>query len=448
MESYKEYFKNKKITIMGLGLLGRGVGVAKFLSKLGANLLITDLKTKEQLASSLKQLKKFKNIKYVLGKHRLEDFKNCEMVIKAAGVPLTSEFIAEAKKNKIPIEMDASLFAKLTKAKIISITGTRGKSTVTQIIYQTLKKFYKKGNVFLGGNVRGLATLPILEKTKEGDLIILELDSWQLQGFGESKISPHIAVFTNFLDDHMNYYQNDAQRYFNDKAEIFRYQFPDDFLIVSRQANEEINKRYKGENLYRRGGIIIANENKIKNLKTNLIGAHNQTNLALAYEVLKITGIKEKEIKAGIKTFKTEPGRLEFIGKIKNINYYNDTNATTPDACIAALKALYKNRKKIVLICGGADKELKFEEMLQTIKKTARAVVFIKGTATDKILKILPKDFPEYVIVDSMKSAVKEAQNFAQINDTIILSPGAASFGIFKNEYDRGDQFIKYVRSR
>ena len=141
--------------------MGRGIGVARFLAKHGAKLLITDLKTKEQLTSSLKQLQKFKNIKYVLGQHRLEDFKNADMVIKAANVLLDSPFIAEARKNKIPIEMDASLFAKFTRAKIIGITGTRGKSTVTQMIYRGLEKPHRKENVFLGGNIRGLATLPL-----------------------------------------------------------------------------------------------------------------------------------------------------------------------------------------------------------------------------------------------------------------------------------------------
>jgi len=429
---------------MGLGLLGRGINVAKFLAKLGANLLITDLKTKQQLTSSLKQLKKFKNIKYILSQHRLEDFQQADMLIKAANVPLDSIFIAEARKNNIPIEMDASLFAKFTKAKIIGITGTRGKSTVTQIIYQGLKKFYKQGNVFLGGNIRGIATLPLLEKTKENDLVVLELDSWQLQGFGESKISPQISVFVNFLNDHMNYYKNNMQRYFVDKAEIFKYQSPNDFLIVSEQALSEIKRRS------RQGGInskiIVVNEDTVRNLKAKIIGKHNQINIALAIEVLKIIGIKEKNIKKVIAEYPGDPGRLELIAKKNGITYYNDTNATTPDACIAALKTLYKNKKNIILICGGADKELKFQEMLKIIKKAAKAVVFIQGTATDKILNILPKDFPEYVVVDNMKSAVQEARNFAQKNDIILLSPGAASFGVFKNEYDRGDQFVKYVK--
>ncbi len=444
MENYKEYFKNKKIIIMGLGLLGRGIGVAKFLAKHGAELLITDLKTEQQLASSLKQLKKFKNIKYILGQHRIEDFQQGDMLIKAAGVPLDSIYLAEARKNNIPIEMDASLFAKFTKAKIIGITGTRGKSTVTQMIYHGLKKYYRKGNVFLGGNVRGLATLPLLEKVKDNDVVVLELDSWQLQGFGEAKISPQIAVFTTFMNDHMNYYKNDMQRYFDDKAKIFEHQTEKDFLVISEQAMLQIKKRTQYGKI--KSKITVVNEDAIRNLKTKLIGEHNKTNIALAVEVLKLMKLNQKQIKQAIATYPGEPGRLQMILKRNGVAYYNDNNATSPDACVAALNSLYKNEKNIVLICGGADKEFNFNDMLEVIANTTKNVVFIKGTATDKILNILPKDFPEYVVVDSMPLAVKEARKSVKKGDVILLSPGAASFGVFKNEYDRNDQFVKYVK--
>lgn len=429
---------------MGLGLLGRGINVAKFLAKYGANLLITDLKTEQQLASSLKQLKKFKNIKYILGQHRIEDFQQTDMLIKAAGVPFDSIYLAETRKNHIPIEMDASLFAKFTKAKIIGITGTRGKSTVTQMIYNGLKKYYKKGNVFLGGNIRGLATLPLLEKIKDDDIIVLELDSWQLQGFGESKISPHIAVFTTFMNDHMNYYKNDMQRYFDDKAEIFKHQTEKDFLIISEQAMSQIKKRFQYNKIKSR--ITVVNEDAIRNFKTKLIGEHNKTNIALAVEVFKIMKLNQKQIKQTIAAYRGEPGRLQMILKKNGITYYNDSNATTPDACIAALNSLNENKKNIVLICGGANKELNFNDMLEVITNTAKNVVLIKGTATDKILNILSKDFPKYIVVDSMQLAVKEARKFSAKGDIILLSPGAASFGVFKNEYDRSDQFVKYVK--
>ena len=203
---YTTYFKGKKITVMGLGLLGRGLGVVKFLAECGADLLVTDLKTKEQLAPSLAELSNYKNITFILGEHRLEDFRDGDLIIKAAGVPLNSIYIEEAKKNNIPVEMDVSLFAKCApEVKIVGVTGTRGKSMTTTLIYEILKtneKFLKK-NVYVGGNLRGVATLPLLKKVKGGDILVCELDSWQLQGFGDTQMSPQISVFTTFFSSDM-----------------------------------------------------------------------------------------------------------------------------------------------------------------------------------------------------------------------------------------------------
>ena len=433
--NYKQYFKNKKILIMGLGLLGRGVNVAKFLVKQGALLTITDLKNEKELLPSLKSLKKFKNIKYILGGHRLVDFKNKDMVIRAANVPLKSIYLSEANKNKIPIEMDASLFAKFCPAKIIGITGTRGKSTVTKIIFHILK--FAGRRAFLGGNIKGLATLPLLEKIKQGDWVVLELDSWQLNGFGASKISPHISVFTNFLSDHMNYYNNSMKRYFDDKANIFKYQSREDYLVLSSQAKKEIRKRYKNKI----ESQIVEAKNISPFWKNNLLGEHNKINIALAAKVLEVIGVKKNIIKKGIASYKGEPGRLELIRHFKGIDYYNDTNATTPDATIAALKAF--NGRRIILIAGGADKNLDYDIFVKKVKKTVKKLILIKGSATDKIINLLGSF--SYKNAENMEKAFVIANQLSQKGDLVLLSPAAASFGVFKNEYDRGEQFNKFV---
>ena len=226
---YKNFFKDKKITVMGLGLLGRGVGDAIFLAECGAKLTITDLKTKEQLKESLKKLFIFKNIKYTLGEHKLEDFQKADLVLKSAGVSLDSIYIKEARKNKIPVEMSGALLASLANLPVIGVTGTRGKSTTAHLIANILEVAGKK--VILGGNIRGVSNLQLLKSVKNADIIVMELDSWQLQGFGEIKISPHIAVFTNFMPDHMNYYKDDMQTYFSDKSYIYKFQSKEDILV-------------------------------------------------------------------------------------------------------------------------------------------------------------------------------------------------------------------------
>jgi UDP-N-acetylmuramoylalanine--D-glutamate ligase len=433
--NWQDFFKGKKITLMGLGLLGRGVGDAKFLVEAGAELIVTDLKTKEQLATSLEELKGYKNITFVLGEHRLQDFQNRDFILKAAGVPLDSPFIAEARKNNIPIEMSTALFAAFTPAIIIGVTGTRGKSTVTQLLYEVLKEYYrgKNGRVFLGGNIRGVSTLPFLKETKIGDLAVLELDSWQLQGFGERKISPHIAIFTNFLDDHQNYYKGNVDQYFLDKANIFLNQKQNDYLITGPTIGHLITAKYF--NKLHHHPMSLSGEQVPKDWNIQLQGQHNLDNIALVIRAVNIIGVPYEITKKVVEGFTGVPGRLQFLREYKGIKIYNDNNATSPDATIAALKALEKN---IILIIGGADKNLDMTKLVEEIPKHTKEVVWLAGTGTDK----MPGNKK---IFNSLKEAVQKAVEVGSPGDIILFSPAFASFGMFKNEYDRNDQFVEIV---
>ena len=439
----KDFFAGKKILMMGLGILGRGVNVAKFLVECGAELTITDLKTEEQLAPSLKKLKKIPNIQYILGRHDLADFSGKDMVIKAAGVPLDSIYIAEARKNNISVEMDASLFAKLAEGVIVvGVTGTRGKSTVTHLIYEIIKSSGKR--VFLGGNVKGLATLPLLKKMKAGDIVVMELDSWQLQGFGEAQISPNIAVFTTFLPDHQNYYKNDMEKYFSDKANIYRWQKENDWLVAGPRTAKLIKEKY--ENGIKRQMVIADKKSIPRSWKVKLLGEHNLDNIALAIEASRKLGIKESAIKKVVENFKGLPGRLEFIREVGGVKYYNDTTATTPEAVMVALDSLKENKGKIILIGGGADKNLEYSKYAKVVKKYVKVLILFKGLASSKIISALGKTKFPVEIADSMKKAMEIARANAKKGDIILLSPAAASFGVFKNEFDRGEQFDKEVK--
>lgn len=441
MNNYKEQFKDKKITIMGLGLLGRGIAYTKFLAESGAELTVTDLKTKEQLKSSLKELNKYKKIKYVLGGHRLEDFKNRDMIIKAAGVPLDSIYIKEAKKNNIPVEMDASLFAKVAKdVVIIGITGTRGKSMTSILIYEILKANEKvlKRKVYVGGNVRGGATLPFLSKVKKGDIMVLELDSWQLQGFGDSKISPHISVFTSFMRDHMNYYKDDMKAYFADKANIFKYQKKGDTLVIRpgmKKLIPKINSR-----------LIVAKAKDVEKYDFIVPGQYQRENLACAVEVAKIFKIGDIAIKKAVKNFKGVEGRLQFVKEVECVKIYNDNNATTPEATMAGIEALGLNtkRKRIILIAGGADKGLEVDNLIKVINKYCKDVVLLSGTGTEKLIS-KNKLKTQYRVLGSIKEAAELASGLAKKGDIVLFSPAFASFGMFTNEYDRNDQFMKII---
>ncbi len=432
-------FKNKKITLMGLGLLGRGVGDAAFFAEAGADLTVTDLKSEKDLASSLEILKKYNNIKFVLGEHRLEDFRNADLVIKAAGVPLESPFIAEAEKNNVPIKMSTQIFVENTKATVVGVTGTRGKSTVSYLLHAILNEHYKGTGhqVFLGGNILGVSTIDFLNKTKEGDVAVLELDSWQLQGFKD--LSLKVAVFSTFMRDHLNYYGGSMEKYFADKANIYRSQKPDDTLVVSEQVLEYIEK-FGPKPVSK---VVVAKAGDVPGLwQVQIPGEHNKLNIALASAAAKALGVAEETIKVAVEKFKAAPGRLEKIRNFNGIDIYNDTNSTTQEATIAGLKALGKD-KKTILIFGGADKKLQVDSLLSLIPEYAKALVVLPGSGTDTIkdkIEEMRSRLP-IVFVRSMNEAVSEAVKFSISSDRILMSPGFASFGLFKNEYDRGDQF-------
>jgi len=209
-------FKNKKVVIMGLGLHGGGVGVAKFFCKQGADVLVTDLKTRKQLKESVDKLKGL-SIEFVLGKHRQEDFINTDLVIKNPGVPRDSFYLKIARKHKIPIKTDIGIFFDLCKVPIIGITGTKGKSTVATLVYLFLKTKYP--NVILAGNI-GISPLEIFSKINKKSKVVLELSSFELE---DLKKSPQVAVITNLFPDHLNRYKN-FKSYIKAKESIFKYQ--------------------------------------------------------------------------------------------------------------------------------------------------------------------------------------------------------------------------------
>lgn len=440
---YISYFKDKKITLMGLGLLGRGIGVARFLAENGAILTVTDLKSETELAPALLELKDFPNIKYVLGGHKLEDFKEADLILRAPNVPLGSPFLQEAQKNNIPVKMDASLFCELLPSGVttVGITGTRGKSTVTTLIYEILKEDGQ--TVFLGGNIRGVATLPLLKEITSKAVVVLELDSWQLQGFGDDKISPNIAVFTTFFNDHMNYYQGDMERYLKDKANIFLYQKAEDTLILGEQVEDLIKEKFAG---HIKSNIIVASNDLPADFSLKMVGGHNRYNASLALSVARVLNISDDISKKVIAEFTGVPGRLEILGEKNGVLFVNDNNATSPEAVIAGVEAFPDYKGKIVLIGGGADKELDFTDWGQKVPSFIKTFILFPGSGTEKIKQVLPVG-SKVVEVNSMTEAVKEALTEAISGDMIMLSPGAASFGVFNNEYERNDQFVEQFKN-
>lgn len=436
----RAHFEGKKITVMGLGLLGRGLGDIAYLAEQGAELIVTDLKNEEQLATSLDALTGYSNITYVLGEHRLEDFRGRDMILKAAGVPLDSPYIEEARTHGVPVKMSASLFAEIAQIPVIGITGTRGKSTVTHMIHSILERAGKK--VLLGGNVRGVSTLALLPQVEADSIALMELDSWQLQGFGETKMSPNISIFTTFFPDHLNYYKDNLDTYLADKANIFLFQKPGDTLVLGAQCAGLIQQKYAG--LMNGWTSIVGEDDLPAEWVLKIPGVHNRYNAALAKKAVETLGIDEGIIREALTEFGALPGRLELVRTVDDVQYYNDSNSTTPVATLTALRALGQTHTgRIVLIMGGADKQIDMSELLTELPAFVKRVELLAGTGTEKIREQLP----DAEVFDNLVSAVGNARMHAQPGDVILLSPGFASFGMFKNEYDRGDQFTELVKS-
>lgn len=432
----------KNVLVMGLGLHGGGVGTIQFLAKHGASITVTDLRTRKILAPSLKKLKYLKNIKYILGEHRNSDIVNADLIVKNPGVKPNSPQIMLAKKHKIPVTTDLGIFFKSSPAMIIGVTGTRGKSTTSFLISEFLKKGTKK-QVHLGGNIRK-SVLEFLETIKKEDLVVLELSSFQLEYLAPEKISPHIAVFTNIQRDHLNWHKNMAD-YIRAKKNIFKFQTKKDFLIANPDDPKVKNLARSAKSKV----ILPRLDKKFKVIVDQKFGGHYESSVALAIATARQFNVSDKVIAKVLGNFRSLEGRGEEVAKINGIRFISDTTATIPDATIAALKRFRPLAKKLIVIAGGQDKNLEFGEMIKALKKYADHIIFLPGTATDRIRhKVTITDFPPIFDAKNMRDAVRRAWQIAKSGDVVLLSPGAASFGLFLNEFDRGAKFVKEIKGQ
>jgi len=434
----KNIFKNKKVLIMGLGLHGGGVAVAKFFYKQGADVLVTDLKTEAQLKDSIEKLKGLE-VKYTLGGHKEADFIWADLIMKNPDVASTSPYLEIARKNNIAIETDVSLFFSLSKAFVIGVTGTKGKSTTASLIYHLLKPKYKR--IFLAGNI-GISPLELLPKIKNTDTVVLELSSFELE---DLKQSPNMAVITNIMPDHLNRYASMTE-YVEAKKTIFKYQKKKDFLILNE--DDSIVRQFAKE---ANGKVYYFSWNKspekIDLSKFKLLGRNNTANLSAAIEVAKILKVSAKTIEKEIESFKGVSSRQEFIEEIGGVKYFNDTTATIPEAVISAIDSLSEKfeNAKIFLICGGVYKGVEYKKMAEKIREKNIEVILLPGNASDKIKESL-LNYDKINEVSNMPEAVEKASKLAKAGDLVILSPAASSFNMFKNEFDRGEQFVKAVK--
>jgi UDP-N-acetylmuramoylalanine--D-glutamate ligase len=439
MKSPREIFEGKKVTIMGLGLLGRGLGDTLFLLRSGAIVTVTDLKTPEQLAPSLKRLEGLP-VKLHLGGHDPADFINADMILRNADVPRSSLFLKTANDHGVPVEMDESLFCKNFEGTIVGITGTRGKTTTTTLIYNVL--LTDRPGVHISGNIMGHATLPLLKTVGGNDTVVLELSSWQLQGFHDSRISPHASVFTNVYPDHMNRYSG-MDDYIQDKKAIFLYQKENDFCVFNGDQVES------GSLLSEAPGqkYVFRIQDVPLDWKIQMPGKHNRANVAAVVCLCRQLGVKDQVIREAVEKFSGVEHRLQWLGEKNGVGFVNDSTSTTPVAGCAALDSM--GEKHILLVAGGSDKNLDLSPFALAAASKAHKIALLDGSATaalrSEIISAGGKD-KVLGVFDNLKDAVYKLLDDAKPGYIVLLSPGCSSFGMFQNEFHRGESFISLVR--
>ncbi len=422
---------NQRITVMGLGVHGGGLGVTRFLVEQGARVTVTDLRSAELLQASLAALADT-DVQFVLGEHRDEDFVNADIVVRNPGVPRESRYLALARAAGARIEMEMTLFFRLCPAPIIGITGTKGKTTTTLLTAAMLREEWPE--TVVAGNLR-ISALEQLPAITPQTPVVLELSSWQLEGLGAAGLSPQFACVTNLSPDHLDRYSS-LEDYGAAKQEIFRHQRPGDLLVLP--ADDPIVSQWAA---LAPGRVSFFGAEDAWPLG-QLRGEHNARNIAAAAALARAYGASATAIHAAIATFPGVEHRMELVRELDGVRFINDTAATTPTAAAASLRAI---PGPLILIAGGADKKLAWEPLVSAINAATanlRAVVLLNGTGSAALAQELDRPLPLH---DSFEQAIRTAYALAQAGDTILLSPGAASFGMFRNEFHRGEEFRRIV---
>lgn len=451
----------KRATLLGLGVHGGGVGVARFLAEHGAVVTVTDAKPAEELRGSVDQLAGL-DIRFVLGEHDARDFTRAgaEMVVRNPSVPRRAALLEQAREEGVPVEMEMSLFLRFAPGPVIGVTGTKGKTTTSNLLALMLQHW--RPGTQVAGNM-GLSALALIDQLDAETAVVLELSSWQLEGMDEHRLSPHIAVITNVSPDHLNTYES-FEAYAETKRRIGAHQSPDDFLVVNaddrearkaiveasgrvvpfgRRVNGGLGMTISGRQLEWRFDGQIAKFD-VPSSSFSLAGEHQVENVAAAAAAALVLGAPPESIEAGIVAFEGVPNRGELVAEVNGVLYVNDTAATAPAAAIAAMERFAGQR--IHLITGGANKSLDLEPLAEAIRNHVASVALIDGSATPLLQQLLA-DLEQQVAgpFRAMEPAVDAARSLAQHGDVVLLSPGVASFGIFTDEFDRGEQFRSAV---
>ena len=443
-----------KLTVSILGAGESGVGAALLAKAKGFDVFLSD---RGEIADRYCQILNENQIAFESGKHSLDKITSGNVVIKSPGIPGNIPLIQEIKKQGIPVISEIEFASRYTDAKIIAITGTNGKTTTTLLTYHLLKE--SGFNVGVGGNLGNSFASMVVDDAF--DYYVLEISSFQLDDIDQFK--PDIAVLLNITPDHLDRYEYDLMKYMESKFRIAMNQNLSDQFIYSGDIDflKERAARLEGQTQLletsvnehnNNGGWLSGNKLVFRLPQKELIevttdalplyGKHNQLNALTASLIALNLGVDKMEIISGLKSFKNAPHRMELVGEIDGVQYINDSKATNVDAVYYALDGLDKN---IIWIAGGIDKGNEYEQIASLVEKKVGHLICL-GIDNEALTGFFSNRLSSMEEVTSMKDAVSRARMVAKEGDVVLLSPACASFDLFNNYIDRGDQFRDEVK--
>ncbi|PJA98009.1 MAG: UDP-N-acetylmuramoyl-L-alanine--D-glutamate ligase [Ignavibacteriales bacterium CG_4_9_14_3_um_filter_30_11] len=443
---------NEKISV--IGAVRSGVGAAKLIKKLGGKPFVSDSGFADKFKKSMLELQK-NNIEFEFGNHSNRVY-DCTLIVVSPGVPSDSEVIKTAKSKGIKIISEIELASRFCAGNIIAITGTNGKTTATSLCSYLFNhcgvKTYSAGNI---GNAFSEITLDV----KKNEFVSLEVSSFQLDYIETFK--PKVSVILNITPDHLNRYENKLENYIQSKLRIYCNQTKEDYLIINnddlylqKNISGHLSKTYYfsltnniANGCYLNSGNIYYVENRIKKFECKttdiqLRGEHNWANAMAVISAAKIFDLDNGKIISALKTFKAVEHRLELVKEINGVKFINDSKATNVDSVIYALKSF---NTPIHLILGGLDKGNNYKLIEELVKKNVKQIYAI-GSSSDKIKDFFSNQI-NVKIYSSLQEATENAYKNAHKNEVVLLSPACASYDMFENYEDRGNQFKQIVKN-
>jgi UDP-N-acetylmuramoylalanine--D-glutamate ligase len=445
-----EQLNGRKVTVVGLGVTG--TALVPFLTAHGAKVTVSDSRQVSELPAELERIAPYSPL-LDIGGHSENVFTGADMIVISPGVPLTLQPLTAARKRGIPVIGELELASRYLKKPMVAVTGSNGKSTTVELTAHLLRT----GGIsaYVAGNI-GKPLVEYVMGDQQEQVVVVEASSFQLETVDTFR--PDWAVLLNISPDHLDRYP-DLKTYATAKAALFRAQRPEDMAILNLDDSlvssfaAQIKSRLhffsrtmavdRGSFIDGHGIILTENghRDEVPLRHVRLRGGHNLENVMASLQIARDLGVTVDHMKKGLNTFIALPHRMEFVARIKGVDYYDDSKGTNVGAVVEAIRAF---NQPVILILGGRDKKSDFRGLNQAIQERAKAVIIL-GEAKERIHRAVKHVSPTHLVHD-LNEAVKTAYELAREGDAVLLSPACASFDMFQNYAHRGRVFQGLVR--